>query len=350
MSVELLAILVAVAALSMFLTWVLARSRSIGLDHPKKHSMHLVPKPRLGGVAIVAAGTCGVLLAAWRSGRPPDDAVLGALTCLIGIFLCFILEDVVGVSWRTRLAIQSVGAGVFLIVSRTWQVSQLLVVSDVATVVVGLVLLIGLVWVMNLYNFMDGLDGLAGGMSAGGFSTLAILAFLTGNEWVGIVSAAVAAAALGFLVFNCPPARIFLGDSGSVPLGFLGGCLGLILVQRRAVSPVVPLLVFAPFVIEATTTILIRAFKGGRVWESHRQHWYQRMILAGWTSHRVLPVYYVLIILSGAAALSYQFSSDTGRILIVVALLSAHAVLPFLAAASERNADSGALHRSMSSI
>jgi UDP-N-acetylmuramyl pentapeptide phosphotransferase/UDP-N-acetylglucosamine-1-phosphate transferase len=133
----------------------------------------------------------------------------------------------------------------------------------------------------NLFNFMDGSDGLAGGMALFGFATYAVAAAVGGAGDLLLVSACLAAAAGAFLVFNFAPARIFMGDVGSVPLGFLAAALGLAGWQRGVWPVWFPLLVFSPFVVDATVTLMRRAWRRERVWQAHREHYYQRMVRSG---------------------------------------------------------------------
>jgi UDP-N-acetylmuramyl pentapeptide phosphotransferase/UDP-N-acetylglucosamine-1-phosphate transferase len=163
---------------------------------------------------------------------------------------------------------------------------------------------VGIVWAANLFNFMDGADGLAGGMAAIGFAALAIAAAQGGYKDLAVLCAAIASAAVGFLAFNFPPARVFLGDAGSIPIGFLAGAMGL----HGAVSGIwpwwFPLLVFSPFVVDATLTVLRRAARGERFWVAHRTHAYQRLVLAGWSHRRLALAAYGVMAAASASALA----------------------------------------------
>jgi UDP-N-acetylmuramyl pentapeptide phosphotransferase/UDP-N-acetylglucosamine-1-phosphate transferase len=171
-----------------------------------------------------------------------------------------------------------------------------------AQMVVGLFLAVSMAWMTNLYNFMDGADGLAGGMALIGFSTYAIAAWLAGDPAFALANVCVAAGAVAFLLFNFPPARVFMGDAGSVPLGFLAGALGL-QGWAQGLWPVwFPAVVFAPFAADATVTLLRRAARGERIWQAHRTHYYQRVILLGWSHRRTALAEYALMAVSAAVA------------------------------------------------
>jgi UDP-N-acetylmuramyl pentapeptide phosphotransferase/UDP-N-acetylglucosamine-1-phosphate transferase len=145
--------------------------------------------------------------------------------------------------------------------------------------------LLAIVWVTNLYNFMDGMNGLAGGMAVFGFGTLALGADAAGASDIAVLAGCIAAGAGGFLLFNFHPARIFLGDVGSIPLGFLAAVLGMDGVRRDLWPLWFPLVAFSPFIVDASVTLLRRGLRGERVWQAHREHYYQRLVRMGW-SHR----------------------------------------------------------------
>lgn len=140
-----------------------------------------------------------------------------------------------------------------------------------------------MVWLINLYNFMDGADGLAGGMSLFGFGAYAAAALTRSNPSfdLAVGGAAVAGAALGFLCLNFHPARLFLGDAGSIPLGFLAGAMGYWGWRGETWPLWFPAMVFAPFIADASVTLLRRSLRGEKFWEAHREHYYQRMVRSG---------------------------------------------------------------------
>ena len=163
------------------------------------------------------------------------------------------------------------------------------------------VLALATMWVTNLYNFMDGSDGLAGGMALFGFGAYALAAWLAGDAVFVVVAASIAAAAAAFLVFNFPPAKVFMGDAGSIPLGFLAAALG-ILGWRAGHWPLwFPVLVFSPFIIDASVTLARRLLRGERVWRAHRSHYYQRLVQLGWGHRNTALAEYALMAGCGAA-------------------------------------------------
>jgi UDP-N-acetylmuramyl pentapeptide phosphotransferase/UDP-N-acetylglucosamine-1-phosphate transferase len=166
------------------------------------------------------------------------------------------------------------------------------------------VAVLALGWAINLYNFMDGADGLSGGMTAIGFSALAAGFLRVGDTGPAALSAAIALAALAFLRYNFHPARIFMGDVGVVPLGFLAGALGAIGIAAGYWPVWFPVVVFAPFCIDASVTLARRLLRGERVWHAHRQHYFTRLVRSGWTHRRVALAEYAAMAFSAAVALA----------------------------------------------
>ena len=181
---------------------------------------------------------------------------------------------------------------------------------------------LALAWMTNLYNFMDGADGLAGGMTAIGFAAYAMAAASAASPIAPILFA-ICGAAAAFLAFNFPPAKVFMGDAGAIPLGFLAGALGLLGWQDGIWPAWFPVLVFSPFIVDATVTLWRRLLKGEKIWQAHREHGYQRLILTGWSRRRLVWVAWVLMAATALTALVARNVSSTlqvGALLLWVAI------------------------------
>lgn len=275
-------------AAALFLIWWLIRSRfsSFALDHPNSRSLHDMPRPRTGGLGVHA----GILLALGIIA--PDLPVVLALALGL-LYVVSLLDDLRGVAARWRFAVHLIAAG-------SISASVLYVGHGIAVV---LIVAVAIAWMANLYNFMDGSDGLAGGMAVFGFSFYGFAAWFSGSTELALVNFSIATAALAFLIFNFPPARVFMGDVGSVPLGYLAGALGLIGWARQDWGWWFPVLVFSPFIVDATVTLARRALRGERVWEAHREHYYQHMVQLGLGHRRTALLWYGLMFAVGASAL-----------------------------------------------
>ena len=269
-------LLPAVLVFSLLLTWVLRRyalSRSL-MDIPNARSSHSVPTPRGGGVAIVLA-YLAVLPVVGYQGWLSWPLVIGLMGSGAWVAVVGFLDDHGHIAARWRLLAHFIGAAWLL----AWlpELPRFAVMGT--SFDLGLIgYLLGalmLVWLLNLYNFMDGIDGIASveaiTVCVGG----ALLYALVGIPMLAAAPLLLAAAVAGFLVWNFPPARIFMGDAGS---GFLGVVLGGLTLQAAWVAPQLLwawLILLGVFVLDATFTLLRRLMRGDKVYEAHRSHAYQ---------------------------------------------------------------------------
>jgi UDP-GlcNAc:undecaprenyl-phosphate GlcNAc-1-phosphate transferase len=182
----------------------------------------------------------------------------------------------------------------------------------------ALSMLIAIAWMTNLFNFMDGADGLAGGMALFGFAAYAWLAWLGGNLPLMFLCGSVSSAALAFLIFNFPPARLFMGDAGSVPLGFLAGAIGMFGWREGLWHGLVPVLVFSPFIIDATVTLLRRGLAGEKVWKAHRSHYYQRLVRMGWSHRRLAMSAFALMAMTAMSGVLSEWNNELKRGVVIV--------------------------------
>lgn len=269
-----------------------------------------------------------ILVASLLAITQPSKAVLpkgvasGSLWIILSMLLVFVvsfIDDCIGLPASLRLGVQAVAAciviaGVGLTVSAIPIPGGPTIQLGLAAVPVSALLL---VWMANLYNFMDGMDGFAGGMTFWGFGFLAYLGWQAQFPVMLIISTFVAMGALGFLMHNFPPARIFMGDAGSITVGFLAGTLMILGVRDRLFEIWVPIMIFSPFIVDASVTLVKRVLHGKRVWEAHREHYYQRVVLIGWSHRRTVLAEYGVMILCGGLAVSYHHSTDNVRVIIL---------------------------------
>ena len=171
--------------------------------------------------------------------------------------------------------------------------------------------LLYILWMINLYNFMDGLDGFAGGMGSFGFGFLALLGWMAGEMTFFTATLIIAASNLGFLVSNFPPARIFMGDVGSIPMGFLVASFSLWGVRDGIFDFWVAVLTFSPFIADATFTLIGRGLKKKKIWLPHRSHYYQRLVLSGWGHKKtVLCEHILMFVMGGLAVFLHIFDNE----------------------------------------
>ena len=233
------------------------------IDKPNSRSMHSVPTPRGGGLAVLAPL---LLVYAISLGDFMDaNIVIGLLLVAVVSYI----DDRRSLSSSLRLAVHVIAACV-------------LALPQGHPLYIGIGLCLVTVWCINLYNFMDGIDGLAASMGTIGFLSMYFLNANNGQTELASISSIVGFSCLGFLMFNFPPAKIFLGDVGSASLGYL---MAVLIVSSLDSQPTnlfylgACLLSFAPFILDSTFTILRRVLSRKKFWQAHRDHVYQRLAL-----------------------------------------------------------------------
>lgn len=266
------------AAASSFLLTRSIRGRTLRLgllDVPNARSSHVVPVPRGGGLAIVSVFLSGLPVLVWCDALSVREmiAFLGAgiLVAAVGA-----ADDFAHISVRWRLLAHFVAVSWGL----AWMggVPPAVLPDFLAGAGWGgqILAVVALVWLLNLYNFMDGIDGLAGGeaiATCGGGVLLYALMLPSVAAWMAPML--LFAAVLGFLCWNFPPAKIFMGDAGS---GFLGLALGLLAIQAAWAASAFFwgwLILLGVFIVDASVTLLVRIVRGERIYQAHRSHAYQ---------------------------------------------------------------------------
>jgi len=295
--------------------------RAAVLDHPNERSSHATPTPRGGGIALVAA-----ILFAWLALIVTGAVPPRLLVVLFGAALLAAIswiDDLRGLSPAMRLLTQlgTVGLGMIALMP-AGPVFQGWLPAGLDALAAGLLWL----WFINLFNFMDGIDGLAGSEAAAIAIGLVLFAGVGAGSDPGLAALAVTivAAALGFLVWNWAPARIFLGDVGSVPLGYLLAFLLLDVAARGRwkIALILPLY----FLADATLTLVRRLARREPVWQAHRQHFYQRAVQRGLghaaVVRRVIAADLVLIACGWAAENGWGIAALAGAAAVVLALLA----------------------------
>lgn len=324
-------------------TWAVLRwARHALLDQPNARSSHTVPTPRGGGLGLwvgILAGSGGWLLADGGAPvLPPETALL-----TVGIVtLVSFLDDLQPLPFRLRLIVQ-VAATVLLL----WAIQPFDLVlvpllgtywAPVSGVLLSVLWCVGLT---NAYNFLDGIDGLAAvqGLVAG--LTWVAIGWALGNATLIAFAAIVAAACAAFLPFNWRPARIFLGDIGSATLGMLFATIPLIAKGHAGGMAWIPLagaLAVWPFLFDAAYTFARRLLSGENVFEAHRTHLYQRLVVSGWSHPETVRLYAGLAVANGLAAVGFAVGSVTAETVAVVTMAGTGSLLLGLVTLAERRA------------
>lgn len=313
------------------------------MDIPNARSSHHRPTPRGGGLAIVLVGLAGVTALA-VAGLPPPAHGVWILVGALVVASISIIDDVSTISAKLRLAVHVVAAAI--------AVAAIGPIRDIDFGPLGSYGLGGfgvpvtIVWIVgmtNAFNFMDGIDGIAGMTAAVALTVLAAGLMLSAQIFAALVAGSLAAAAAGFLMWNWHPARIFMGDVGSAFLGYTIAVLPLLMSDASGARLVrLAAFVMWPFVFDTMYTLARRAAKRQNVFEAHRTHLYQRLVIAGWSHQMVALLYGGLSSVAGGAALVALavrgHSLDAMLLIATAALMLGAMVLVALVHVSEAKA------------
>ena len=276
---------------ALFRRWSLARNL---LDVPNERSSHSAPTPRGGGLIIVLVCLFGYLVIHLIFTVPFSKGYfIGALMVAIVSWL----DDLYSLPFWSRLIVHVAAAGVLVADLGAWQGAVFYPAFDVdfGLIFGGILTISWVVWLLNAYNFMDGIDGIAALQAVVAGVAWAVFGFYFNLQGSFLFAGVVACVSLGFLLHNWQPAKIFMGDVGSAFLGFTLAAMPLLFgaetQQRIAVLPTIAVLFVWFFVFDTIFTFLRRAVNRERLWEAHRSHLYQRMVIAG-LSHRDVTLLY----------------------------------------------------------
>lgn len=326
-------------AISYLVTgWLIASPSWLrSLDIPNDRSSHTRPTPRMGGLGVVAAFVI-LLPLLWVMLLPEAHNWLYATKfgiALLGyvvIAAVGFIDDLRRIGPLPKYLGQFVAALIALwggVIFLQFHVPLLGAISFSAMGYPGWIIgaCLTVVWLTgfsNFFNFMDGIDGLAGGVGVIYSLALSVVCMGTGHRLLGAGSLMLAAACLGFLAHNFPPAKIFMGDVGSLFIGYVLAAFAVVTTNsgERPVPFIAVLLIFGTFLHDATFTILRRWRRGEKLYQAHRSHLYQRLTGAGQSHRRVSLTYYFLSLCLGGAGIAYTFSGDHVRLAIIGASLA----------------------------
>lgn len=269
-------------------------------DVANGRSLHAGSVPRVGGVAMAVGIGASLWLRFVLTGQAAGAQMI--VLAAAGLLAILSFAD----DWRALPVVPRLAGHLAAAIA--------VVVALDLPLQLAVPVVLAIVWMTNLFNFMDGADGLAGLMAVIGFAAYAFAAW-PGAPALAWCCLSITAAAAGFLVFNFPPARVFMGDAGSIPLGFLAAAFGLA-GWRAGIWPAwFPLVVFLPFIADATVTLGRRLVGGETVWQAHRDHYYQRLVRMGWSHRRVAVAGSTVMAASASVALAMLNLGDYGQLL-----------------------------------
>ncbi|WP_353573151.1 glycosyltransferase family 4 protein [Candidatus Albibeggiatoa sp. nov. BB20] len=290
------------------------------VDSPNHRSLHTQPTPLVGGLAMLISLMATVLLASFW--MPDLLIVVPHQFWLPLLFVASIscIDDYRSISAGLRLLVHFIAA--FWLLS-DWQIwIQCISLPMFAIILPPFLKLIVsslfIVWMVNLYNFMDGMDGFAGGMAVIGFGTLAILGSLVGAHEFVLLNTLIVAVSLGFLMLNFPPATVFMGDTGSSSLGYLAALMSLWGASWGLYPVWIAVLIFSPFIVDATMTLVWRFLDGEKIWHAHKTHYYQRLVQLGWGHRKTVLWQYGLMLACSISAIIAVFVTSFWQSIILI--------------------------------
>lgn len=302
------------------------------VDRPNHRTLHQGAVPRGGGLVIIAGLLLTLAAAAIFGQRPTLFSGFGLLVFAWSALSWY--DDRSDLSPRFRLLVQ-----VGICLATIWALGWVSHVHSPGSFSLPLsymgpiLSVIGLVWMANLYNFMDGLDGLAASQTIVASVTMAFWFYMFGDMSLALILFSLASLTYGFLLWNWNPARVFMGDVGSIGLGAFFGLIFIFGVTRYDVSILSFFSLFAVFIADSTSTIIMRALKQEKIWQAHRQHFYQRLATAGYSHAKIALSALVLMILCSLFAtfgLLYHDMIVVSIMAIIILLIAAAALVIFL--------------------
>jgi len=281
-----------------------------GVDRPEERKVHTSETPRLGGIAIFCAFILAIILFC-----DIDRQTRGLLTGAIVIFITGLIDDLVGLSPRQKLVGEVMAAATGVIVGNM-SLTSLGNLFGMGEVQLGLFAIpfaiFSIVGVMNAINLLDGLDGLAGGVSTFVIVVFGVIAYKTGNFNFLPIAASLLGAILGFLKYNTFPAKIFMGDSGSLFLGYCMGFLSIMLVSQGQglISPVTPLIALGVPILDTLVVMANRFKRGESLFLPDKTHIHHRLMDLGFGHKATVILVYGLTYFYSFSALFFYSGAD----------------------------------------
>lgn len=295
-------------------------------DVPNMRSSHERPTPKSGGVAIAGSFFAGMALLYGLSGsaRLPAMQFLAFLVTSGIMFGASLADDLAGLPPWVKLAVQFICAAMFSLFVAHIDMLALPFLGNVWFGVAGYALsTLWIMFFMNAFNFMDGINGLAGGGVLIASIFLGVIGFFSGAHFVYLSALCLFASVLGFFVYNFPRGRIFMGDTGSQTVGFV--LSGLALIGARTdlgqVSVTVVPVLFGCFIFDVTATLIFRLARGQALSQGHREHLYQISNRLGFSHQRVSAIYFALFTMSGIFAIFIQLAEASARPVLLIGVL-----------------------------
>ena len=299
------------------------------MDHPKERSSHSLPMPRGGGLAIVVLvlGTSSWFATETILNRSLIYILLSAILAWVGW-----RDDIYSLSPKFRFLVQGLIAIISILVMGYFRVVRIPMIGDVDLGIIGIVItFLWIIGMINAYNFMDGIDGMAGGVALSAGLCWIVLSSNVHNPFVFWVALSIAASSLGYLGHNWPPAKIFMGDVASTFLGYSFAVLPLLSADQSGDALTIGTLLMWTVIIDPGATFIGRLLKRENIFSRHRSHLFQRLVIGGYKQGTISLLYILLTLLAGILSYEWSHGDQIAPLLIFLGLpliwilLSVHA-------------------------
>lgn len=267
------------------------------LDHPTERSSHSIPMPRGGGLAIVilVLGTAVGAAAQTEIQRSMLYIALGAILALVGW-----RDDLFSLTPHYRFLVQALIATISILVMGYFRVVRIPLIGELDLGGIGIAItFLWIIGMINAYNFMDGIDGMAAGVAVVAGLGWMVLSSNVNNPFIFWVALSIAATSLGFLGHNWPPAKIFMGDVASTFLGYSFAVLPLLAADQSGDALTMGTLLMWTVIMDTFLTFLRRLVKGENVLSGHRLHLFQQLVIGGYKHGTISALYIFLTFLAG---------------------------------------------------
>ncbi|MGN7387177.1 glycosyltransferase family 4 protein [Sporosarcina sp. SAFN-015] len=291
------------------------------VDHPNYRKVHASVMPRIGGMAIFGAFVIGYLLL-----RPSDEHAIGILVGAVIIIITGFLDDMLEITAKAKMLGQMAAA----IVVVTWGGLQIEFINlpffgpiDFGYLSIPITIL-WIVGITNAINLIDGLDGLAAGVSTIALISISVMAMIMGEMFVVATAAILAASALGFLFYNFHPAKIFMGDTGALFLGYMISVLALLGYKNvTMISLIIPIIILGVPISDTFFAIIRRVRMKQKISAPDKSHLHHCLLRAGFSHRQTVLIIYGLAILFGVAAVLFSQATVWGAIVLIIVMLLA---------------------------
>jgi UDP-N-acetylmuramyl pentapeptide phosphotransferase/UDP-N-acetylglucosamine-1-phosphate transferase len=291
------------------------------MDKPNERSMHVIPTLRGGGLIFIVLFLIGIPVLGYLNNSPIREQVL-LFTCVFLLAVINFFDDLYNLPAKPRFAVQCVVAGLVSVAMKPQSLDFVLFTLSNTNIIKGVIFFM-ILWAINHFNFMDGLDGYCGTQALFLFVSYALMFCGVHALFYQDLCLILVFGLIGFLAFNLPPAKLFMGDVGSATLGFISFYMAVVAQQKYHIPMVYWFILNGLFLFDSTFTIFRRMYKKEKWFAAHRKHAYQRLKQYGLNSYYILfgQLIINLFLFTGVFLLQKNMVSPSGLLLFLISML-----------------------------